>query len=111
MLAFTLIRSPAQESPTPTPAPDQIMVNVLGAVVKPARVALPKGGTVLDAIASAGGLTSMGDPTRLLLIHKSTGEKPDSVTINLKPVLAGTVKDIPLRNGDTVVIKERMVNF
>jgi protein involved in polysaccharide export with SLBB domain len=113
LLACMLIRSPAQQLPaaTPLPVPDQIMVNVLGEVGKPARIALPKGGTLLDAIASAGGFGRFANLAKIILIHKSTGEKPEAVTINIKPILSGTVKDIPLRDGDTVNVVAQTVNF
>jgi len=107
MFAATLIHSPAQLTsvPSPTPTPQQITVNVLGEVNRPARITLPKGGTLLDALALAGGFTRMANTSVIILIHKSAGEKPDSVKINLKPILSGDAKDVTLRDGDTVNIK------
>jgi protein involved in polysaccharide export with SLBB domain len=111
ILALTLHQSPAQQpqplpQPPPqqiqVPAPDQIAVNILGEVNRPARIILQKGATLLDAIASAGGFTRTANPSRVILIHKSAGEKPDSVHIDLKPILNGVAKDVPLRDGDTV---------
>jgi protein involved in polysaccharide export with SLBB domain len=109
MLAFTLMGSQGQVTQPPTQpgveAPVQISVNVLGEVNRPARITLTKGGTLLDAIALAGGLTRIASPTHIVLIHKSAGEKPDSVKIDLRPILAGKTKDILLRDGDTVNIE------
>jgi protein involved in polysaccharide export with SLBB domain len=106
MLAVTLVQSPAQITQiSPTPVPEQITVNVLGEVNRPARMTLPKGGTLLDAIALAGGFTRMANTATVILIHKTTGDKPDSVKINIKPILAGEAKDILLRDGDTLNIK------
>jgi polysaccharide export outer membrane protein len=102
----TLAQGPAQITNMPQPpVPVQITVNVLGEVNRPARITLPKGGTLLDAIAQAGGFTRMANTAILILIHKTTGDKPDSVKINIKPILAGEAKDIPLRDGDTLNIK------
>jgi len=104
MLALTLLGSPAQEAQPAVAAPDQITVNVLGEVNRPARIILPKGGTLLDAIASAGGFTRLGNPAKAVLIHKSAGAKPDSMKIDLRPIMGGAAKDVTLRDGDTVVI-------
>jgi hypothetical protein len=114
MLASTLVASPAQEAQPSqqtqplVAAPDQIVVNVLGEVSRPARIILPKGGTLLDAIASTGGITRLGNPSRTTLIHKSAGAKPDSTRIDLKPILMGVAKDITLKDGDTVVIGQTL---
>jgi protein involved in polysaccharide export with SLBB domain len=106
MMALTLLRSPAQipQAPSPSPIPDQITVNVLGEVNKPSRIALPRGGTLLDAVAAAEGFTRMANTSKILLIHKTMGEKPDSVRIDLRPILAGIARDVTLRDGDTVVV-------
>jgi len=112
ILAFTLVAGSAQEAPVPMQSPspaaavDQITINVLGQVNKPARITLPKAGTLLDAIASVGGLTRYANPAKTMLIHKSSGGKPDSTKIDLRPILAGAARDIILKDGDTVVIGE-----
>lgn len=91
--------------PQATPS-SQIFVNVLGEVNRPARVVLPKGSGLLDAIASVDGLSRYANPSRITLIHKSTGERSDSTRIDLRPIIAGAAKDIVLRDGDTVVVGE-----
>jgi len=114
LLALTVLHSPGQVTQVPAqPQPSAaraslIMVNMLGAVNIPARIALPVGGTLLDAIASAGGLSKVANPSKIILIHKSTGEKPDSIKVDLKPIMAGAVRDIILRDGDTVVVGQAM---
>lgn len=110
MLVLTLPRGGAQEpemKPSATPSL-QIVVNVLGEVNRPSRIVLPKGGTILDAIAAAGGLTKLGNPAKTILIHKSAGEKPDSTKLDLRPILSGAAKDITLRDGDTVVVGQAL---
>lgn len=85
---------------------EQIVINVLGQVNKPSRLALPKTGTLLDAIASAGGFTKIANMSKVTVIHKSAGDKPDSASIDLKPILQGKAKDIALKDGDTVIVNE-----
>ena len=124
LLAFTLVHSPAQiappatfaPSPTPIqqnqiPAPDQIAVNVLGAVNSPSRLLLPRGATLLDAIAAVGGLNNTANAAKVLLIHRTTGEKAASVKIDLRPILAGVANAATLRDGDTVMVPQRLISF
>jgi protein involved in polysaccharide export with SLBB domain len=92
---------PAQALP---PALSPIVINVLGEVNRPSRIVLPKGSGLLDAIAAADGFTRVANPADTLLIHKTPGEKPESVKINVKRIMSGTAKDIALRDGDTVVV-------
>jgi len=104
----------AQEPPTPQPVmanADQITVNVLGLVRKPSRCILPKGATVVDALASAGGATPDADLKKVRLTHKTTGSKPDSMLIDVKQILGGEAKDIVLRDGDTLYLTQLMFRY
>src|ERR1700716_2941181 len=47
------------------PPPSGLLVDVVGAVVRPGLYRLPRGNRVYDAIAAAGGLTAYADSTRL----------------------------------------------
>lgn len=47
--------------PTPAPAPQAILVDVVGAVAHPGVVRLPAGARVLDALLAAGGMTGDAD--------------------------------------------------
>jgi len=99
--------SPASPAPS-APAVEQITINVLGQVNYPARVNLPKGSGLLDAIAAAGGFSRIANPARILLIHKTPADKPDTEKLDMRTILNGTTRDIPLRNGDTVVVGQAM---
>ena len=76
------------------PPPSGLLVDVVGAVVRPGLYRLPRGDRVYDAIAAAGGLTGYADSTRL-------------------PNLAGRLKDgeqikVPLVKGapgGTVIVR------
>ncbi len=118
VLTIPLIRAPAQQPPVSgqpaaaSPAmvnpPYQFTVNVLGQVNQPGRVNLGPGGGLLDAVAAAGGLTRMANPHAVLLIHRSYGEKPNTEKVDLKRILDGQVRDVRLRDGDTVVVNETL---
>jgi hypothetical protein len=107
--------APAQEPPTPQQpvmaTADQITVNVLGLVRKPSRCILPKGATVVDALASAGGAAPDADLKKVRLTHKTTGSKPDSILIDVKQILGGEAKDIVLRDGDTLYLTQLMFRY
>ena len=119
MLAFILPQAPAQQAQpaltttvqTEVLSPGTINVNVLGQVNRQEQMALPKGSGLLDAISQAGGTTKFADTSRITVIHKSAGEKPDTQRINFNLIVLGTAKDIILRDGDTVVVNERAVAF
>ena len=117
MLAAVICgNAPAQEPPTQQQQPvmataDQITVNVLGLVRKPSRCILPKGATVLDALASAGGAAPDADLKKVRLTHKTTGSKPDSILIDVKQILGGEAKDIVLRDGDTLYLTQLMFRY
>ena len=106
LLAFTSIQGSAQD-----PAPsivNPITINVLGAVNRPARCVLPTGATVLDALAAAGGATRVGDLAKVRIIRRNTDGKADTSLNNVKQILNGQSKDVPLRDGDTLNVPETL---
>ncbi len=111
VLAASLVLSALACAHTPAQQPDNITVNVLGAVNKPSRYVLPRGATVLDALASAGDVTKEGDRKHVKLIHASTAGKPDVAIINVRAMLDGTVAAGGLQDGDTIVISARVYDF
>jgi len=106
MLTITVLQSPGQQAQAAKG--NVIVVNVLGQVNRPARIALPSGATLLDAIASTGGLTRIARPSKLVLIHKTKSGKLDSMQIDFRPIMNGFAHDIKLRDGDTVVVSESL---
>jgi protein involved in polysaccharide export with SLBB domain len=75
-------------------------INVLGAVQKPGVYPVDPTMTIADALAAAGGATSMGDQHRIELIR-------DGVRIS-KSVDSGLkIGETPLRSGDQLFVPER----
>ena len=85
-----------------TPKNTEITVNVLGAVSKPARVTLPAGASILDALAASGGAAGGSNLKRVKIIHKSLDGKGEAVTINVQQILDGTGSNVALQDGDTI---------
>ena len=63
----SFLPSPAVSGPAVSGPAGQLLVHVTGAVRKPGIVSLPGGSRVLDAVASAGGLTEDADPATINL--------------------------------------------
>jgi len=116
LLVLTMSSGSAQQAQFPSPAQavklpqapptGWITVNILGQVNYQSRIYLPSGATLLDAIASAGGFTKIANPSKVTLLRKTAGERPDSLHIDLKPIIAGTNRDVILRDGDTIIVGE-----
>jgi polysaccharide export outer membrane protein len=109
MFAIATLCVYGQETPasaTPPQQPESITVNVLGAVNKPSKVTMPKGSTVLDALALAGDFNEFAAKSKVKLIHKSAGAKPDATVIDVKAMMEGTEKAATLRDGDTLFVPQ-----
>lgn len=83
-----------------------ITVNLLGEFKTEQRADLPGNATVLDAYALAGGATAVANLKKARILRRGTGE-PETITLNLKSILAGNSPDVPLRNGDTLILDQK----
>jgi polysaccharide export outer membrane protein len=108
MLVLAPLCGRAQEVAAPAASPQQevITVNVLGAVNRPSKFILAKGSTVLDALAQAGDFNAYAAKSKVKLIHKSAGAKPDATVIDMKAMLEGAQKAAVLRDGDTLYVPQ-----
>lgn len=104
---------PAGSTPSATEKPvyagertSAMHINVLGAVNRPGRYALPAGATLLDALASAGGASRIADTRQVRLLRGKAGETPGLIKIDLDRVLAGEERAPVLQAGDTVFFSE-----
>jgi polysaccharide export outer membrane protein len=90
--AGDMVFVPRAEPPTP--------IYVTGLVRSPGSYLLPKGATVLQALAQAGGVTDQGSTRRLSIVRKAAGQ---DTPIELKAALHDLV--LP---GDTIVVRRRL---
>lgn len=89
------------------PPREFIEVSVLGAVERPGNYEVPKReATLLKALARAQWLNRQGSK-KGIEIHRVVDGKQVILAVNLKDVLAGKAKDVPLIDGDVVFVDER----
>lgn len=75
-------------------------INVLGAVQKPGLYPVDPTMTIADALAAAGGATSLGDQDKVELVR-------DGVTISRRINNMTRIAQTPLRSGDQIFVPER----
>jgi competence protein ComEA len=104
------------------PAPAGLLVDVVGAVVRPGLYRLRRGDRVYDAIAAAGGLTSHADPARLpnLAGRLKDGEQikvpitkgaPGGTVIIRTSLNAATVEELALVPGFTEAFAREVIDY
>src|SRR5262245_35826079 len=91
-------------------------IGVLGEVVNPGVIVMNRPMTVVDAIASAGGITDFGDRSNVQ-VHRNRGDGVyQKVPVNLKAILDGKAtpeQNILLKAGDAVLVhgnKKKAIN-
>jgi competence protein ComEA len=114
---------PLQAAPNlELPPPSGLLVDVIGAVVRPGLYRLPRGGRVYDAIAAAGGLTEDADSTRLpnLAGRLKDGEQikvplvkgaPGGTVIARTSLNTATAEELALVPGFTEAFAEDVVDY
>lgn len=90
------------------PVDKLITIYVFGQVRNPGalQVKMSKKITLLQAIAQAGGLSENASKRGVIVKRKDKNGKETNLRINLNDVIKGKRKDIPLREGDVVIVKE-----
>ena len=90
------------------PAKEVVKVSVLGAVRSPGIYELPiqDGPSLLKAVAMAGGLTPLGSQKGLSLVRRDSTGREVVTKINMSDILAGRYSDVPLAEGDVILVKE-----
>ena len=88
---------------------------MLGAVNRPGPLLLPKDErfTVTKAIIAAGGLSMFGNGAKVQLIRYDEAGKKYKTFINVDRIMkrGEFEKDVPLQNGDWIIVAEKLVNF
>ena len=85
-----------------------ITIYVFGQVREPGalQVKMSKKITLLQAIAQAGGLSENASKRGVIVKRKDKGGKEINMQVNLNDIIKGKKKDIPLKEGDVVIVKE-----
>jgi len=85
-----------------------INIYVFGEVKQPGalQVKMSKKITLLQAIAQAGGLTENATKRGVTIKRKDKSGKEINITVNLNDIIKGKKKDIPLQEGDVVIVKQ-----
>jgi len=85
-----------------------ITIYVFGQVREPGalQVKMSKKITLLQAIAQAGGLSENASKRGVIVKRKDKGGKEINMQVNLNDIIKGKKKDISLKEGDVVIVKE-----
>ena len=65
--------------------------------------------TLTQAIAQAGGFTDRANRKRVQIRRKDASGKELEISVNVRNVLRGKVKDVPLMINDTVYVPESVL--
>ena len=80
------------------------VVYLLGEVVKRGPVEMTPGMTLLEAVASAGGLTDFANSKKMYLLRNESGSQ-QKIPVNYKQALKGdSTLNLVLKPGDTIVV-------
>lgn len=93
--------------PDKIPDPDTISISVLGSVKNPGKYTLEGSPSLISAIALAGGGEDHGNLSKV----KVRSENGSTIEVDFNGILDGKVKDLELKDGDTIVIEEKFVRF
>jgi len=90
------------------PVDKEIRVFVFGRVTQPGalKFKISEKVTLLSAIAQAGGLAEGAKQSAVTITRKGPGGQEEKIRVNLKDVISGKKKDIPLQEGDVVFVPE-----
>lgn len=87
-------------------ASSKIVVNVLGQVRQPGAYPIPLKGTLIDALAAAGGWTQQAGLQKATVIRGPAGELPTVTEYDVNAMLKGTVAAPLLQERDTIYVPE-----
>jgi polysaccharide export outer membrane protein len=90
------------------PIDREIRVFVMGRVTTPGPITakLSEGLTLLQAIAGAGGVAQGAKQSAIMITRKNKAGQEIKIKVNLKDIIKGKKKDIPLQEGDVVYVPE-----
>ncbi len=92
-------------------------VNVFlsGALAQNGQVTIPyvngRAPTVYQAVLYGGGFAQFANQKRASVLRQSPGGPPTSIPINLADVARGKAEDVPLREGDIIIVPQKAFGF
>lgn len=106
---------PTSAPPAEKPAVGGGVVYVLGNVGRPGPLMLPKNEvfTLTKVIIAAGGIAMFGNGAKVrVLRYDSDGKKYETI-VNVERIMkrGEFEKDIPIQNGDWIIVPEKWINF
>ncbi len=93
------------------PVDKVVPIYVFGQVRNPGALQVKRSSlpTLTQAIAQAGGFTDRANRKRVQIRRKDVTGKESEVNVNVRDILKGKIKDIPLRENDTVYVPESLL--
>jgi len=90
------------------PVDKLVAIYVFGQVRNPGALQVKRSSlpTLTQAIAQAGGFTDRANRKRVQIRRKDASGKDLEINVNVRSILKGTVKDVPLMMNDTVYVPE-----
>ena len=84
----------------------EITVNLLGEIKSPGVYKIPANGTLIDALAAAGGWTPQANLKKVLVLRGPAGEKANVTSHDFASMMGGEPAPL-LKDRDTVYVTER----
>jgi protein involved in polysaccharide export with SLBB domain len=98
-----------------TSAGDEVSFFLTGKVNSPGQksLPLPEGRPlgVYEAILMSGGLGRFGDPKKVHIMRMGKGGKRVKVGVDVKKIMEGELADMPIGEGDVIVVPEKVFGF
>jgi polysaccharide export outer membrane protein len=93
------------------PVDKTVLIYVFGQVKNPGALQVKRSSvpTLTQAIAQAGGFTDRANRQRVQIRRKDASGKELEFYVNVRFILKGKIKDIPLRPNDTVYVPESLL--
>ncbi len=88
----------------------KVVIYITGGVIRPGPVEFAAQDivSIVQLLRMAGGLARAAVPEKTRIIHtEPNGERNESMTVNLKMIMAGKARDIQLLPGDHVIVPLR----
>jgi polysaccharide export outer membrane protein len=92
------------------PVDKSVLIYVFGQVKNPGALQVKRSSlpTLTQAIAQAGGFTDRANRKKVNIRRKDVTGKELEIRVNIRDILKGKIKDVPLQENDTVYVPESL---